>query len=54
MAAQLGRNIITQECDDVSDEKKCKTVHIDLEKYLKSKPPPSTEGDSKLPVTLSH
>merc|ERR1719474_853343 len=40
-----------EDCDDVSDEKNCKTIAIDPEKYLKSKPPPS--GGKKLPVTLS-
>ena len=41
-----------QDCDDVSDEKNCRTVAIDPEKYLKSKPPPSLLPGSKLPVTL--
>ena len=39
------------DCDDVSDEKNCRTIYIDPAKYLKSKPPPSV-GDAKLPVTL--
>ena len=42
--------VMFKDCDDVSDEKNCKTVAIDPEKYLKSKPPPS--GGKKLPVTL--
>lgn len=41
-----------QDCDDVSDEKKCKTIYIDTEKYLKSKSPPSSEADTKLPLGL--
>ena len=41
-----------EDCDDVSDEKNCRTVYIDPEKYLKSKPPPSNEDDAKLPVIL--
>ena len=41
-----------QECDDVSDEKNCQTIFIDPNKYLKSKPPPSIEKDTKLPITL--
>ena len=41
-----------KDCDDVSDEKNCKTISIDPEKYLKSKPPPSTVPNSKLPITL--
>ena len=43
-----------KDCDDVSDEKNCRTVYIDPEKYLKSKPPPSTENDSKLPIKLRY
>ena len=42
----------TQDCDDVSDEKNCKTIFIDPAKYLKSKPPPSTMGNKKLPIIL--
>ena len=45
-------NFTLQECDDVSDEKNCKTISIDPKKYLKSKPPPSLEKNSKLPVIL--
>ena len=41
-----------QDCDDVSDEKNCRIIYVDPEKYLKSKPPPSTEIDSKLPVQI--
>ena len=41
-----------KECDDVSDEKNCRSIYIDPEKYLKSKPPPSIENDSKLPIIL--
>ena len=44
--------LFLQECDDVSDEKNCKIVSIDPEKYLKSKPPPSIEENSKLPISL--
>ena len=36
----------------MSDEKNCRTIYVDPEKYLKSKPPPSTETDSKLPIVL--
>ena len=46
--------LFLQECDDVSDEKNCKTVSIDPEKYLKSKPPPSIEEKSKLPILLRY
>ena len=42
-----------EDCDDVSDEKKCKTISIDPEKYLKSKPPRSVDALFKLPITLS-
>ena len=41
-----------KDCDDVSDEKNCRTIAIDPEKYLKSKPPPSLQAGSKLPITL--
>ena len=44
--------IFLQECDDVSDEKNCRTIYIDPEKYLKTKPPPSIDQGSKLPVVL--
>ena len=43
-----------QECDDVSDEKSCKTVYVDPEKYLKTKPPPSIEKSTKLPIKLRY
>jgi len=43
-----------KDCDDVSDEKNCKTIAIDPEKYLKSKPPPSADVNSKLPITLRY
>ena len=46
--------LFLQECDDVSDEKNCKIVSIDPEKYLKSKPPPSIEENSKLPISLRY
>ena len=41
-----------KDCDDVSDEKNCRTIAIDPEKYLKSKPPPSLQAGTKLPVML--
>ena len=42
-----------QDCKDISDEKQCKIVSLDEEKYLKDKtPPPMVEG-GKLPVVLS-
>ena len=34
-----------EECMDVSDEKNCKTVEIDEERYLKEKSPPAEEGE---------
>ena len=40
-----------QDCDDSSDEKNCRTVSFDGEKYLKNKPPPPPTGLEKLPVT---
>ena len=39
-----------EDCDDVSDEKNCRTVYLDPEKYLKSKHPPSNQEDSKFPI----
>ena len=41
-----------QDCDDVSDEKNCRTIYIDPQRYLKSKPPPSIDQGSKLPILL--
>ena len=43
-----------KDCDDVSDEKNCRTIYIDPEKYLKSKPPPSTQPNTKLPIILRY
>ena len=43
-----------KDCDDVSDEKNCRTIAIDPEKYLKSKPPPSLKAGTKLPITLRY
>ena len=40
-----------QDCFDSSDEKNCRTVNFDEEKYLKNKPPPPPQGKDKLPVT---
>ena len=42
-----------QDCKDVSDEKQCKIISLDEEKYLKDKTPPPLEKGSKLPVVLS-
>ena len=39
------------ECQDLSDEKNCRLVNIDPEKYLKDKTPPS--NSSTLPVEVS-
>ena len=50
----MSLTLFLQECDDVSDEKNCKIVSIDPEKYLKSKPPPSIEENSKLPISLRY
>jgi len=52
MRQKLPTHLISKDCDDVSDEKNCKIVALDPEKYLKSKPPPS--GGKKLPVTLRY
>ena len=47
-------NEMLKDCDDVSDEKNCRTIAIDPEKYLKSKPPPSLKAGTKLPITLRY
>ena len=39
------------DCDDLSDEKSCRLVYVDPEKYLKDKTPPS--GTATLPVEVS-
>ena len=38
----------------MSDEKNCKTIYIDSEKYLKSKPPPSIGNDTKVSLMLRY
>ena len=43
-----------QDCDDSSDEKNCRMVSFDAEKYLKNKPPPSPHGIQTLPVTVRY
>ena len=43
---------VYQDCDDSSDEKNCRMVSFDEEKYLKNKPPPSPSGMQKLPITV--
>ena len=40
-----------QDCDDSSDEKNCRTINFDKDKYLNNKPPPPPKGKGKLPVT---
>ena len=40
--------ILEKDCDDSSDEKNCRTIDFDEEKYLKTKPP---KGQDRLPVT---
>ena len=42
-----------QDCGDISDEKQCKIVSLDAEKYLKDKTPPPLEEGTKLPAVLS-
>ena len=43
-----------QDCDDSSDEKNCQMVSFDKEKYLKNKPPPSSPGVQKLPISVRY
>merc|ERR1739838_316029 len=42
-----------QDCLDVSDEKQCKIIAIDEEKYLKDKTPPPLQEGKNLDVMLS-
>ena len=48
----------SKDCDDSSDEKNCRMVDFDTEKYLKNKPPPPPSGLDKISViarcTLVH
>ena len=46
--------LFEKDCDDSSDEKNCRTVFYDEEKYLKNKPPPPPKGLNKLPVTARY
>ena len=41
-----------QDCDDSSDEKNCRMVSFDVEKYLKNKPPSPPMGLDKLPISV--
>ena len=47
-----GRCDSVADCDDVSDEKNCKLVSLDANKYLKDKPPTPVESD-KFPVNVT-
>ena len=42
-----------QDCEDLSDEKKCQIVALDEERYLKDDPPPSIIAGENVNVTLS-
>ena len=42
-----------QDCEDLSDEKKCQIVALDKERYLKGDPPPSIVKGENIEVTLS-
>ena len=42
-----------QDCEDVSDEKNCILVHMESEKYLKSKTPPVSNKTEKLAVEMN-
>ena len=41
-----------KDCDDSSDEKNCRMVSYDKEKYLKNKPPSPPHGMDKLPIAV--
>ena len=41
------------DCEDVSDEKGCKIIFLDANRYLKDKPPPPTIKDKKVSVNVS-
>lgn len=41
-----------KDCDDSSDEKNCRTISFDKEKYLKNKPPSPPKGMDKLQISV--
>ena len=43
-----------KDCDDSSDEKNCRMVSYDKEKYLKNKPPSPPKGMDKLPISVRY
>ena len=47
-----GRCDSVTDCDDVSDEKNCQLVSLDVNKYLKEKPP-TPVNSSKFPVNVT-
>ena len=50
MQWEFENKIFSKDCDDSSDEKNCRMVSFDSEKYLKNKPPPPPAGLEKLLV----
>ena len=42
-----------QDCEDLSDEKKCQIVALDEERYLKDDAPPTIIAGGNVDVTLS-
>ena len=47
-----GRCDQQDDCEDLSDEKDCGIVHVDRERYLKDKPPPSLKGEKLVTVEV--
>ena len=42
----------SDDCDDGSDEKNCRIVHVDESKYLQDKQPPALTGEERVQVDL--
>ena len=42
----------SDDCDDGSDEKNCRIVHVDESKYLLDKQPPALAGEERVQVDL--
>ena len=40
------------DCDDGSDEKNCRIIHVDESKYLQDKQPPALAGEERVQVDL--
>ena len=47
-------DLYLKDCDDLSDEQSCQTIHIDHEKYKIAEPPPRTQNKSKLSIVVRY